>query len=40
MTYVFGAFLVYTGVRMAFHRDAEVHPERNRSCGWSAGWCP
>ena len=29
MIYVFGAFLVYTGVRMAFHRDAEVHPERN-----------
>jgi tellurite resistance protein TerC len=29
MIYVFGAFLVYTGVRMAFHRDAEVHPKRN-----------
>ena len=29
MIYVFGVFLVYTGVRMAFHRDAEVHPERN-----------
>src|SRR3712207_3320124 len=29
MIYVFGAFLIYTGVRMAFHRDAEVHPERN-----------
>ncbi len=29
MIYVFGAFLVYTGVRMALHRDAEVHPERN-----------
>ncbi len=29
MIYVFGVFLVYTGIRMAFHRDAEVHPERN-----------
>src|SRR3712207_5660083 len=29
MIYVFGVFLVYTGIRMAFHRDAKVHPERN-----------
>jgi tellurite resistance protein TerC len=29
MVYVFGAFLIYTGVRMAFHRDSEVHPDRN-----------
>ena len=29
MAYVFGAFLIYTGIRMALHRDAEVHPERN-----------
>ena len=29
MIYVFGAFLVYTGIRMARHRDEEVHPERN-----------
>jgi len=27
--YVFGAFLVLTGIRMALHRDEEVHPERN-----------
>ena len=27
--YIFGAFLVLTGVRMALHRDGEVHPERN-----------
>jgi tellurite resistance protein TerC len=27
--YVFGAFLVLTGIRMALHRDQEVHPERN-----------
>src|SRR5918997_110541 len=29
MVYVFGVFLIYTGIRLALHRDAEVHPERN-----------
>jgi tellurite resistance protein TerC len=29
MVYVFGAFLIYTGVRMARHSNQEVHPERN-----------
>jgi tellurite resistance protein TerC len=27
--YLFGAFLVFTGVKMLFVSDAEVHPERN-----------
>ncbi|HET8651804.1 MAG TPA: TerC family protein [Gaiellaceae bacterium] len=27
--YVFGAFLVVTGIRLARHRDVEIHPERN-----------
>ncbi len=27
--YLFGAFLVYTGIRMVFHREAEIHPEKN-----------
>lgn len=27
--YLFGAFLVYTGVKMARHREADVRPERN-----------
>ena len=27
--YVFGVFLVLTGIRMARHDDTEVHPERN-----------
>jgi len=27
--YIFGAFLVYTGVKMAFEKDKEVHPEKN-----------
>lgn len=27
--YVFGAFLVFTGIRLAMEKDKEVHPERN-----------
>jgi tellurite resistance protein TerC len=27
--YVFGAFLVFTAVRLIAHRDEEIHPERN-----------
>src|SRR6266849_6631751 len=26
--YLFGAFLIFTGVRMAFHNQEEVHPEQ------------
>jgi tellurite resistance protein TerC len=29
MFYLFGAFLIYTGIRMARHSNQEVHPERN-----------
>jgi len=27
--YIFGAFLVFIGIRMAFEKDKEVHPEKN-----------
>src|SRR6185295_8382853 len=27
--YLFGGFLVFTGIRMALHRDEEMHPEQN-----------
>jgi len=27
--YVFGAFLVYTGIKMAVRNEGEIHPERN-----------
>lgn len=27
--YVFGAFLVFSGIRMALHKDEEIHPESN-----------
>ncbi len=29
VVYIFGAFLVYTGIRMAFEMEKEVHPEKN-----------
>ncbi|MGH7788675.1 MAG: TerC family protein [Candidatus Binatia bacterium] len=29
ITYVFGAFLVFTGIRMAFHDGAQLEPEAN-----------
>jgi tellurite resistance protein TerC len=29
MIYVFGGFLVFTGVRMFFHDEEQIHPERN-----------
>ncbi len=27
--YLFGAFLILTGIKMAFQKDKEIHPERN-----------
>jgi tellurite resistance protein TerC len=27
--YVFGSFLIFTGIRMAMHRNEEIHPEKN-----------
>jgi tellurite resistance protein TerC len=29
VAYVFGVFLVFTGVKLLLHRDAEMHPEQN-----------
>jgi tellurite resistance protein TerC len=27
--YLFGAFLIFTGIRMALHKETEIHPDRN-----------
>jgi tellurite resistance protein TerC len=27
--YIFGAFLIYTGIKMFLHRGGEIHPEKN-----------
>lgn len=32
--YIFGAFLVYTGIKLAFQKEAEVHPEQNPVVRW------
>ncbi len=32
--YAFGAFLLYTAVKIARHGDAEVHPTGTRACAW------
>jgi tellurite resistance protein TerC len=29
LIYVFGGFLVFTGVKLAFEKDKEIHPEKN-----------
>jgi tellurite resistance protein TerC len=29
MIYIFGAFLLYTGIKLARHEETEIHPERN-----------
>jgi tellurite resistance protein TerC len=38
--YVFGAFLILTGIRMALHRDEELHPERNPLLRLARRWIP
>ncbi len=32
--YVFGAFLIYTGIRMILKREESIHPERNPVVRW------
>ena len=29
IVYVFGAFLVYSGMKLFFQEEAEIHPENN-----------
>ena len=29
MIYVMGAFLIFTGIKLAFQKETEIHPERN-----------
>lgn len=38
--YVFGAWLVYTGFKLAFAGEAEVHPEHNPLVRWFRRWMP
>ncbi len=38
--YLFGAFLVYAGLKMLFHKDEEIHPERNPVLNWARKHLP
>ena len=37
--YVFGAFLLFTGFKMVFGKQEEIHPERNPVVRWFRNWC-
>ncbi len=38
--YLFGAFLIFTGIRMAVHRDQEQHPENSAVTTWLRRFIP
>jgi tellurite resistance protein TerC len=38
--YIFGAWLVYTGLRLAFAGETEVHPDQNPIVRWFRRWFP
>jgi tellurite resistance protein TerC len=38
--YIFGAFLIYTGIRMARMDDQEVEPDKNPVVRWVRRWMP
>jgi len=38
--YVFGAFLVLTGIKLLFQEEGEMHPERNPIFRWFTRWIP
>src|SRR5690606_25246495 len=40
LIYIMGAFLVYTGIKMAFSHDAEIDPENNPLVKWAAKLLP
>ena len=38
--YLFGAFLVYTGAKMLFHKAEDIHPENNPVFRWARKFLP
>lgn len=40
ITYVFGAFLVYSGIKLAGQENAEIHPEKNLALKLFRRWVP
>ena len=40
IVYVFGAFLVYSGIKLFFQEEAEIHPEKNPVLRLFRRWVP
>ncbi len=40
LIYIMGAFLVYTGIKMAFSQDTEIDPENNPLVKWASKYLP
>lgn len=40
LIYIMGAFLVYTGIKMAFSHDNEIDPENNPLVKWASKYLP
>jgi tellurite resistance protein TerC len=40
ITYVFGAFLIYSGIKLFFQDEAEIHPEKNPVLRLFRRWVP
>lgn len=40
LIYIMGAFLVYTGIKMAFSHDTEIDPENNPLVKWASKYLP
>lgn len=40
LIYILGAFLVYTGIKMAFSKNAELDPEQNPLVKWASNHLP
>jgi tellurite resistance protein TerC len=40
IVYVFGAFLVYSGIKLFFQEEAEIHPEKNPMLRLFRRWVP
>lgn len=40
MFYIFGLFLIYTGIKLAFQDEKQIHPEKNPIILWFQKWMP
>ena len=40
LLFIFGIFLIYTGIKLAFQKEEEIHPEKNPLIVWFQKWMP